>query len=210
MASASTRPYGGVSAEQRRERRHAALIEAGVDLLGSEGWTATTVRALCSRAGLTERYFYEGFEDRDALLVAVFDHVAGRAAEVVLKATAAAPHDARERSRAAIAAFVALVTDDPRFGRILLLEALGNEALERRRRHALQIFARLIAQQAEEFYGADAPEPVDATLTSTALVGALAELLIAWLGGSLDVPRERLVDHCAELFVASASVRSSS
>ena len=47
-------------------------------------------------------------------------------------------------------------------------------------------------------------------LTSTGLVGALAELLIAWLGGSLDVPRERLVDHCAELFVAAASVRSSS
>jgi AcrR family transcriptional regulator len=209
MASASTRPYGGVSAEERRAKRRTQLIEAGVDLLGTEGWQATTVRALCSRAGLTERYFYESFADRDALLVAVFDDVAGRAAVVVLSATQEAPHDERERSRAAIGAFVELLTGDPRLGRILLLEALGNEALERRRREALQVFAKLIADQAREFYGEGAPEPVDAMLTSTALVGALAELLIAWLDGSLDVPRQRLVDHCAELFVAAAGVRSS-
>ena len=49
---------------------------------------------------------------------------------------------------------------------------------------------------------------MDAELTTLALVGALAELLIAWLGGELDVPRERLVDHCASLFVAAAEVSS--
>jgi AcrR family transcriptional regulator len=157
-------------------------------------------------AGLTERYFYESFDDREALLVAVFDSVAERAATVVLEATAAAPHDARLRSRAAIGAFVGLVTGDPRLGRILLLEALGAEPLERRRREALRVFAQLIAAQAAAFYGDAAPEPVDAELTALALVGALAELLIVWLGGGLDVPLERLVDHCASLFVAAAEV----
>jgi AcrR family transcriptional regulator len=207
MAS-STRPYGGVSADERLRRRRESLIEAGLELLGTDGWAGTTVRAVCSEAGLTERYFYESFADREALLVAVFDVAAERAATVVLEATAAAPYDARLRSRAAIGAFVELVTEDPRIGRILLLEALGIEVLERRRRDALRVFARLIAGQAAEFYGEAAPEPVDAELTALALVGALAELLIVWLSGELDVPRKRLVDHCASLFVAAAEVSS--
>jgi AcrR family transcriptional regulator len=197
-----------VSADERLRRRRAALVEAGLELLGTEGWSATTVRAVCSEAGLTERYFYESFDDREALLVAVFDSVAEQAATVVLEATGAAPHDARLRSRAAIGAFVDLVTGDPRLGRILLLEALGAEPLERRRREALRVFAQLIAAQAAAFYGDAAPEPVDAELTALALVGALAELLIVWLGGGLDVPLERLVDHCASLFVAAAEVSS--
>jgi AcrR family transcriptional regulator len=205
----STRPYGGVSAEDRRARRRAALIEAGLELLGTEGWSATTVRAVCAQAGLTERYFYESFDDRDALLLAVFDHAAERAATVVLDATRESPHDARLRSRAAIGAFVELVTDDPQLGRVLLLEALGNEVLERRRREALRVFAQLIAAQAAEFYGEGAREPVDAELTALALVGALAELLIVWLGGGLEVSVERLIDHCASLFVAAADVSSS-
>ena len=40
------------------------------------------------------------------------------------------------------------------------------------------------------------------------LGGGLAELVIRWLDGSLAVSRERLVDHCAKLFVASAQITS--
>jgi AcrR family transcriptional regulator len=203
-----TRPYRGVSADDRRAVRRARLIEAGLELLGERGWQGTTVRAVCAEAGLTERYFYESFDDRADLLAGVFDRVAAEAAEGVLRAVEAAPHDARAKARAAIAAFVEMLTDDPRRARAMLLESFGDAALRERRAEAIRGFARLVSEQAQRFY--DDPIAVDdAELTALALVGGLAELLVGWLDGTIEAPRERLVDHCTELFVAAARVSTS-
>ena len=206
--AATTRPYGGVSASDRRADRRARLVEAGLELLGERGWTGTTVRGVCAEAGLSERYFYESFADREALLTAIFDRVAAEAASAVVAAVEAAPHDAEAKARAAVDAFVRLLADDPRRARAMLVESVGNESLKRRRRESVSAFAALIGERARDFYGADAIEPLDAELTALALVGGLAELVVRWLDGSLDVSRERLVDHCAQLFVAAAHVSS--
>jgi len=205
---APTRPYRGISAEQRRAARRAQLVEAGLELLGERGWAGTTVRAVCAEAELTERYFYESFADREALLVAIFDRVAAEAAAGVLAAVEAAPHDARAKARAAIEAFVAMLTDDPRRARAMLVESMGSEALQRRREQTIRSFATLVSEQGRGFYGDEAVAEQDAELTSLALVGGLAELLVRWLDGDLAVPRERLVEHCTELFVAAARVSS--
>jgi AcrR family transcriptional regulator len=206
--ASATRPYAGVSAVDRRAERRARLIEAGLELLGERGWAGTTVRGVCAEAGLSERYFYESFGDRDRLLVAIFDRVATEAAGAIVAAVEAAPHDADAKARAAIDAFVRLLAEDPRRARAMLVESLGNEALQERRADAFRSFAALISEKARSFFGADAVAEVDAELTSVALVGGLAELVIRWLDGSLAVSRERLVDHCAKLFVASAQITS--
>jgi AcrR family transcriptional regulator len=206
--AAASRPYRGISADDRRADRRARLIEAGLELLGERGWAGATVRGVCAEAGLTERYFYESFAEREALLIAVFDRVAAEAATGVLAAVEAAPHDARAKARAAIEAFVEMLTDDPRRARAILVESAGSAIVEARRREAIRSFAALVADQAARFYGPGALGPADAELTSLALVGGLAELLVSWLEGAITVPRERLVDHCTELFVAAANVSS--
>jgi AcrR family transcriptional regulator len=99
--SGTPRTYGGVSGGERQAGRREKLLEAGLELLGRDGWSATTVRAVCAEAGLTERYFYESFANRDELLVAIFDRVAAEAATAVPAAVEAAPQDARAKSRAA-------------------------------------------------------------------------------------------------------------
>jgi AcrR family transcriptional regulator len=195
--------YRGVSAEERRARRREQLLDAGLDLLGTEGWSAATMTAICARAGLTERYFYESFADREALLLAVFDRITAEAADVVLAAIEASPREARARSRAAIAAFVELMTDDPRKGRVAFVEALGSEALMRRRYETIRTFAALLAEQAREFYGMPEGNDQLVELTSFMLVGGLAEALMAWLGGELDTSREQLIDDSTDLFVAT-------
>jgi AcrR family transcriptional regulator len=198
--------YGGVSAEERRTGRRAKLIEAVLELLGTKGWHATTVRAICARAGLTPRYFYESFADLEAAVVAVFDEIVGEAAAVVLAAVQTAPADARAKSRAAIGAFVELVTDDPRKARVLFVEAMGSEALVRRRFEALRMFAAMVAEQAREFYGTrDAADPL-AELSSLMLAGGMAETLLAWLDGTLAISREELIESCADLFVATGEI----
>ena len=203
-----TRPYRGVPADERRARRRTRLIAAGIEVIGSAGWGHTTVRAVCRRAGLTERYFYESFTDREALLVAAFDAVAAEAAQAVLAAVAAAPPDAEGKARAAIGAFVELVADDPNRARVVLVEATGSDELDQRRRQAIAGFARLVRDQAAEFYGVSGRRMKDTELTAHALVGSLAQLLTAWLSGELEVPKKRLVDHCTALFVAAAGVSS--
>src|SRR5437764_954972 len=99
--------YGGVEAPQRAATRRMQLLDAGLELLRSDGWQVCTVRAICAQARLSPRYFYESFRDRDELLVALFDEIAQEGAAAVLEAVAAAPaDDARAGARAAIGAFV--------------------------------------------------------------------------------------------------------
>src|SRR5262249_28213268 len=57
--------WSGVPIENRHAVRRDELITAGVELLGGESGPALTVRAVCRQAGLTERYFYESFTDRE-------------------------------------------------------------------------------------------------------------------------------------------------
>ena len=203
VSQAPTGIYGGVPAEKRRAERRVRLIEAALDLAGTEGWQAATVRAVCARARLTPRYFYESFENRDALLLAVFDELAAEAAERVLEAVTAAPDEAEAKSRAAVAAFVDLLVEDPRKSRILFMEAMGHEALMRRRLDGLKMFAGLIAGQARAFYRPPAGSDRLVETTALLLAGGLAELLIAWVDGDLDSTRDELVDDCAALLAAT-------
>ncbi|MDQ3572281.1 MAG: TetR/AcrR family transcriptional regulator [Actinomycetota bacterium] len=168
--------------------------------------------AVCQRAKLTERYFYESFADLEELLVAVFERVAAEAAEVVLAASepSEAASEARPRARAAVAAFVELMTDDPRKGRIAFVEAFASEALMRRRFETITAFASLLGDQAREFYGTGPEADRIVDLTSLVMVGGMAEALIAWLGGEIKTSRDQLIDDLTDILVATGewAVRS--
>jgi AcrR family transcriptional regulator len=206
VRTSPTRSWRGVSAEDRRAERRAALIEAGLEVIGTQGWASTTVRGVCRQAGLTERYFYESFDDHEALLLAVYEHVLVQGIEQVLAGAATAPHDIRATARAGIAAAVEFLIDDPRKGRVLILEATANETLQHRRQEAVRAQAALLSEFAKDFFGERPPDPLDANLTALALVGALSEVCAAYLDGAIEVSRERLIDHLTELLVASARV----
>ena len=196
--------YRGVTADARRAERRARLLDAALELVGSGGWGAASVRAVCAEAKLTARYFYESFDSREELLLALFDTITEEAAVKVVEAVAAAPGDAEAKSHAAIGAFVDVLVEDPRKARVAFNEAEGNEALLRRRRDGLRLFARLVAEQARAFYGAP-PDHADHIIdvTATLLAGGLAELLPAWLDGQVAATRDELVDDVAALFAAT-------
>jgi AcrR family transcriptional regulator len=77
MADAATAPeparrsYAGATDAQRRGARRERLLDAGLAIIGTQGYSAATLRAVCAAAGLTERYFYESFANREALLAGV-------------------------------------------------------------------------------------------------------------------------------------------
>ena len=132
MASAPTtsaRPYGGVDAADRLAARRASLLEAGLSLLGADRPDAAdlTVRKICRQAGVTARYFYESFADKDEFVAAVFDWVIADLAATTQAAVAAAPSE--EQTRAGMANIVRTIGGDPRVGRLLFSAQPANAVL---------------------------------------------------------------------------------
>lgn len=62
-----------MSPHERQEARRRRLLDAGLEVFGTDGFRAATVSRICREAGLTNRYFYEHFADREACLRAVYD-----------------------------------------------------------------------------------------------------------------------------------------
>jgi len=202
-ASAPPRPsWAGVPAADRRAARRAQLLDAAFDLLGTEGEAATTVRAVCRRAQLNPRYFYESFDGLDALLVAVYERTVEAMTTGVLDAMEAAGDDTVARTRAAVDAIVGFVDDDRRAGRVLYVEAIGNAALNRHRIETGRALLEVVERSSREHHGPLPPGETIGRTGAAILVGGLSGLLQAWLDGRIDAPREQLVDDATALFLA--------
>jgi len=192
----------GLTPDDRRAERRALLLDAAFDLLGTEGWAGTTVRGVCQQARLNPRYFYESFEDLDALLLALYDRLVAELGEVVLQAVAEAGEDPRAQMRAAVGSILEFVDDDPRRGRVLYVEALGNEALNRRRIETGHALVAMVEEAGARRHGRPRKGEQIGRVTAAIIVGGLAELVAAWLDGRLEGPRDRIVEDAADLLLA--------
>lgn len=50
--------YGGRTHEERRRERRERLLEAALEVWGTEAAGPVTMTRVCTTAGLSERYFY--------------------------------------------------------------------------------------------------------------------------------------------------------
>ncbi|MHB8691410.1 MAG: TetR/AcrR family transcriptional regulator [Solirubrobacteraceae bacterium] len=198
------RPYRGVSAPQRRAERRERLIEAALDLIGENGVDALTMTAVCGRSRLTERYFYESFAGRDALLAAVFDSCLRSVNDAMYEALAASRADLLERCRAAAGAMAGVLLDDPRKAR-LHTEAGASAVLRARSASAVAAHAELLAEQMRTLRGLDQPRhEAPLRLGTLVLMSGLATAVTGVLRGSLPIDRATLIEECARLAVAVA------
>nr|WP_102141327.1 TetR/AcrR family transcriptional regulator [Mycobacterium sp. QGD 101] len=198
------RPYRGVEAAERVAQRRRALLEAGLDLLGGEDAPAElTVRGICGRAGVSVRYFYESFADKDEFVAAVFDWVVGDIAATTQAAVAAAPRD--EQNRAGIANLVRVIAGDPRVGRLLFSSKLSNAVLVRKRGELGGLFAALSGQHVTNAYRVAENEWIKAT--THFVVGGVAQAISAWLAGEIELGDDELVDQLAALLNQLADAR---
>jgi AcrR family transcriptional regulator len=183
--------WSGVPLEDRQARRRDDLIAAGVGLLGSEGGPVLTVRAVCKAAGLTERYFYESFSDRDEFVGAVYDDVCAKAMSTLSSSTTA--RDAVER-------FVALMVDDPTRGRVLLLAPAVEPVLTQSGADWMPSFIELLQHKLTRI-----ADPAVQAMAATGLIGALTTLFTAYLNGRLAATREQFIDYCVDMLLSRVS-----
>jgi AcrR family transcriptional regulator len=183
--------WSGVPLQDRQTLRRDELIAAGVNVLGGEGGSALTVRGVCRAAGLTERYFYESFADRDDFVRAVYDHVCSTAMTALTSSTT--PRDAVER-------FVALMVDDPVRGRVLLIAPEREPVLTKSGAEWMPSFIELLQHKLTRI-----TDPAVQAMVATGLVGALTALFTAYLNGRLEATREQFIDYCVDMLLSRAA-----
>ncbi|MEV0684996.1 TetR family transcriptional regulator [Nocardia sp. NPDC050378] len=198
------RAYGGVPSGERRARRRAALLDAALDLLAEEGSAAVTKRAVCARAKLNDRYFYEQFTDRDALLTTLVEEHTGAGIATVVAATHAAEPDTHSQVHAAADAALGFLLDDPR-RHALLLNAHSTEALQRARLTTQHAIARAMATVSRELHPTPVA-PLDTDMAAYVVVSGTLELVAAWLRGEFDTTRAHLTDLIARQLLQAESV----
>ncbi len=190
--SNGARPYGGVSDEDRRADRRQRLVSATLDLVGEQGVAAVTVGAVCTRASLAKRYFYEGFDSLDDLLSTTLDLLFGTVSATI-DALDLADADPTDLVTTAVRGAVDAM-DDPRVAR-LYLESAANPSLLRTRDAAIDGF---VAQLLERVLGGRPATPAD-ELLGQLLVSGTTHVVALWLRGRLDLTRDELVAHLVAL-----------
>jgi AcrR family transcriptional regulator len=199
------RVYGGRSGAQRRADRRARLVQAGLELFGTEGWHAVSIERLCTQASVATRSFYEEFPGRESLIQAVYDEVirtAGMAVRQALACRADAP--LADRLAAGVGAYVDHLTEDPRRARIAYREVRAVGGLEQHRHDVMMGFSSLIEP---DLHGQALPvDPGRRRVLTLALAGAVSEVLVDWVAA--PEPRPPLApvrEELSRLFAAALS-----
>ncbi|MEC9325507.1 MAG: TetR/AcrR family transcriptional regulator [Actinomycetota bacterium] len=182
--------WSGVPLRERPALRRDELLSAGITLLGSPDGPGLTVRAVCRAAGLTERYFYESFTDRDEFVAAAYDEVCATAMSTLMES---------DSPRSAVERFVALMVDDPVRGRVLLLAPEAEPVLARSGARWMPNFIDLLQRKLTRI-----TDPTAQVMVATGLIGALTALFTAYLDGWLPATREQFIDHGVELLLSAA------
>lgn len=188
--------------DTRKAERRARLMDAGLELFGTQGFHATTIATICAQAKVTPRHFYEQFDSREALLATVYRDVYEDAMTKVRSAFLTGDtHPAR--IHAALSAFYAAYLEDPRRGRVACVESVGVSAELAEQRHTvIHGFAALVESYVTLLAQESGLPQRSYHLVCVGLIGAINELVCDWLYQAERVPIDALVTE-TELLIGA-------
>jgi AcrR family transcriptional regulator len=188
-------PVSSTGADRRALRRE-RLLTTATGLFATRGYATTSIERICSTAHVSIRAFYEEFESREALLIALHDVVsqAGMdAAHAALLDPVTRDAGTRARITALVRAYVGAVTADPAAARVAFVEVAGaGSAAEQHRVLWRSLWADFMTGEAERAVGRGEAERRDRTLTVVGVIGAVNELVAHWARNSAPLSQEPL------------------
>lgn len=186
--------YAGKSASERSAQRRAALLDAALDVIAESGPAALTVRGVCRRVHLNDRYFYEHFAHCDELIGALYDDlVQGEYLTEVVKRMALAGNDLAAQARAAAEVTIGLLERDTRHKR-LLAQSSATPALRARRDDLIRLVAGVMQTGATQLF---AKRGTMVDMQSIVLAAGILEALTLWARGELLASAADMVDGIA-------------
>ena len=202
----SGRTYAGESASDRDARRRRQLLDAGLELFGTAGYRATTVRQLCREAKVSDRYFYEQFDSTEDLLLAVYDECTARLEQAALAALGDRGDEVGDLARRGLDAFLALVEDDPRVARVVWFEVLGISArVESTYLARMQGFGHLMIGVLSEREDAATLPDDTRELMASAAVGAVSHAVVTWASAGFATDRGVVTSSLSDFLAGAAT-----
>lgn len=199
------RAYRGVSIEARRAERHQKLLDAGIEVIGQQGYHATTVKAVCAEAGLTERYFYESFSNSEALLCEAYAHIIARLRERIAASLATGQGQPDSLMGAALTSYFSYLRDHPGHARLIMIEILGvSPAVDQQYRRVMEEFAQFLRATRRALYPGTDTGGLDEDMLTTGLIGALVNMAMRWMLAGFREPLETVVAAARAVLVAVA------
>ncbi len=170
------RRYSGLSFEDRQSDRRTRLVRAALEVVGRFG-RETSVAAICAEAGLTARYFYESFPNRDAIFVDAY-----RLAQDELLADVARHSDAKNPVASALKAFYAALAAHPGQARVFLVD-LDDHA------PAMRQISREASLKLAKIFAPGAKSPLEIA----GILGAIVQIAKRWIDSGFAAPVETVV-----------------
>lgn len=181
-------------APQTAGERREILLETALELIGTRGYKAATVQAICSEADLGESQYREAFEGTEDLLIELYHKQLMRMESVLIQA-ALSPGELSKKPTQVLTGLLDLLESDPRIGRIVFFEMTGvSDRVEKAYRTGLEKFTNIIAMALTPLI-LKLGKPVDAELTARAVVGAVIHILSHWQYSGFKPEKKRLVGN---------------
>ncbi|HWC34194.1 MAG TPA: TetR/AcrR family transcriptional regulator [Mycobacteriales bacterium] len=177
------RSYAGRSAAERDAERRARLLAGARQVIGSEGYAATTVEKICGEAGVSTRHFYLLYATKEDAFVDLYREVT---AESYRRAVAAfGEGEGRPMAERVPEAFIAylepMFTDRPA-ARIAFIEVMGvSPRLEEIRLSFRESLIEFITAEGSAAVARGEIADRDFRFAALALIGAANAIVYDWV-----------------------------
>jgi AcrR family transcriptional regulator len=194
-AAATRRRYGGVLPEERQLQRRTKLLDGALAVFGVKGFHGATVREVCAAAQLTERYFYESFDGMQALFGALYRQLnAQLMAQTVQVVQTTVDQGPVKRMEAALRVFLQFIQEDPRRGRVMLLDVLGiDQSMVQLSEEMVRSYAGLLRMELDRLVAVGTAPVINWGLLADGMIGLNVILAARWMNSGFEAPLDEVV-----------------
>lgn len=203
MTKSNGRAYAGRSADERDAVRRARLLEAARELIGTDGYVATTIERICSTANVSTRHFYLQYASKEAVFIDLYDSMTNQSFQNVLsswQATEGKPM--AERVPEAYMAYLRPMFEDLLAARIAFVEVMGvSPQMEQKRLEYRESLIQFVEAQGAAAVERGEISDRDFRFVSLALIGAANVIVHDWASHEDRPPAEELERKLSALAV---------
>jgi len=199
------RSYAGQSADERDAQRRARLRAAGREIIGTQGYAASTIERICTTAKVSTRHFYQLYGTKEDAFIDVYDEITRESYDRVLASLAeTAGGRLEDRIPAAMLAYLTPMVEDRRVARIAFVEIMGaSPRIEKLRLEYRETLIALVDNEGTAAVKRGEIAPRDFRFAALALVGATTAIVYDWMlrrdRSSIQQLEQAIVDLAVDL-----------
>lgn len=198
------RQFKGMSLTERKQARREKLIEAGIEAYGTHGFFSVTVKDICIKAKLTERYFYESFKKSENLFQTIFLQLIEKMQQTLMQSIMQGSPDPLKMIDSGLTGFFSMLQEDPRMARIIYIDAMLVQELHNHAtiQETMARFDRMIHAFVTLMMPHTQLTEKEISLIATGLNGYVTQIAVRWVIGGFKLPIEDIVKACRAVFLA--------